>query len=519
MIKQINAGLHPMIGHLKGRIESLLSLIQLEKNGDPFEPDGFRIRDPGIWAFEPYGSVFESLGALSGYCNLRCNFCYEKGNPLPYEKTRLSPAEAETRIRYFRSGAKRGLPQFRRRIYKEPFTNADLIRILERIRAADPAVEISLTTNGALLTEDILEQLKRLIPVNLSISVNSADPSLRRGIMGDRQSRRTLKLVEKIPDHGIAFNGSIVAWPTLDASDLAATVRFLDHHQARMIRATLPGYSKYYSQTPPFDTRQAWNAIIDALLPLREKIAAPLLLLPSLYHAPAFIPRIEGVIPASPAREAGLRAGDVIRRIDEKPVFFRSEAKEILGRSSKASSLSVALEREGKPIAATIQDKGEIRYPYRPAGYPSSTSYPFGIVLIDDFDPKWLWEALTIIDQSPARKILLMTSQMMEPWVAQLLDTYPQADEILAEKHLYLWIPRHRFWGGNIIMGDLYTCSDYLHAVDDFMAETEIRPELILLPSSFTHNNMSDLLGVPYSSIESATQIPVALVPCHHITL
>jgi len=77
----VNTSLHPTIRHLQKRLESLLALVQFERNGQPFEPDGFRLRDPAIWAFDNYTSVFDSLGPLSGFCNLQCNFCYEKGTP------------------------------------------------------------------------------------------------------------------------------------------------------------------------------------------------------------------------------------------------------------------------------------------------------------------------------------------------------------------------------------------------------------------------------------------------------
>lgn len=67
------------------------------------------------------------------------------------------------------------------------------------------------------------------------------------------------------------------------------------------------------------------------------------------------------------------------------------------------------------------------------------------------------------------------------------------------------------------MIGDLYTCSDYLEAVYDFQERQGIKPDLIIIPSSFTYNNNTDLLGVSYSSIEYATGIAVELVRCSPI--
>ncbi|MBW1997834.1 MAG: radical SAM protein [Deltaproteobacteria bacterium] len=275
MRKLDDAALHPVIKYLKNRIDSLSGLIQFEAGGEPIEIDAFRLRNLSAWAFEEYKSVFDSLGPLSGHCNLRCNFCYEKGNPLPYAKTTLSIQEARTRLRYYRQETRKGLPQFERRFYKEPFTNRDLIPILKMVRAVDPGVEISITTNGTMLDEKTIEELCRLVPINLSVSVNSSNPDSRKKIMGDSCSEASLRSLKKLKEHGLAFTGSIVAWPTLEMSDLLETIGFLDEHLARMIRITLPGYSRYYSEMPPFDTKQAWNAVLEAVWPLKEKIGTP----------------------------------------------------------------------------------------------------------------------------------------------------------------------------------------------------------------------------------------------------
>ncbi len=522
MSKQPQTSLHPIVNYLKSRIESLLTLIQFEQEGQPIEPDTFRLRNLSGWSFERYNSIFDSLGSFSGYCNLRCKFCYEDGNPLPYEKSRLSIQEARTRIRYYRPEEHRGLPLFKRRLYKEPFTNRDIISILEMVRGSNSDAEISLTTNGSMITEKTLGQLAQLKPINLSISVNSSDPLRRRELMGDRNSETSLKIIKKFKEYGLPFCGSIVAWPTIKTNELIETIHFLDDNFARMIRVTLPGYSKFYSQTSQFNTKEVWNEVLKTVRSLRKKIKTPLFILPSLYHTEAFLPKIDGIIRNSPAYRSGLQSGDIIREINGKSMSFRSEAKEFLTQQSNCSSIKICFERRGQVFSVELHEKegNSENYPYRPQGYPASQSQPFGIVLIDDFNPNWLWRILqSIRDEIKAKHILLMTSDIMEPLVAHLLEIHPSIEELLKDINLYIWTPQHRFWGGNIIMGDLYTCSDYLHAVYDFQEKQGIKPDFIIIPSSFSYNSNVDLLGVSYSSIEYATGIPVKLAKCSHITL
>lgn len=513
--------LHPFVNYLKSRLESLLSLVQLEEGGQVIEPDSFKLKNLSAWSFEKYNTIFDSLGSPSGYCNLRCKFCYEGGNPLPFEKTRLSVQEAATRIRYYHHDAQKGLPLFKTRLYKEPFTNKDLIPILKMVRAADPEVEIQLTTNGSFFTVEVLEQLSRLVPVNLCVSLNSSHPEGRRRIMGDQNSEESINMIEKFKSYDLPFVGTIVAWPEIGSDELIDTIHYLDQNLARAIRITLPGFSRFFDTTPTFNTKEVWDKVLADVLPLRNEIRTPLLVLPSLYHSRALLPEVAGVIRESPAELAGIRFGDLVKSINGENVYNRAAAKKLLAWNYSNPVIHITLERKGEIFEVELREKGaaESCYPYRPAGYPVSTANPFGIILIDDFDPVWLWEILKRIVAVKAKHVLLMTSAIMEPVVAALLESVPELDNLLGETNLYLWVPKHRFWGGNIILGDLYTCSDYLQAVYDFQEKQGVEPDLIILPNSFSPNNNNDLLGVSYSSIEHVTGIPVELAGCTHITV
>jgi hypothetical protein len=93
--------LHPLVAYVKQRLEAIAGLVELEFDGRPVRFDGFRLRNLENWAVSADRSLLDNFGSLSGYCNARCNFCYEFGNPLPYDLTMLGGAEARTRARHF----------------------------------------------------------------------------------------------------------------------------------------------------------------------------------------------------------------------------------------------------------------------------------------------------------------------------------------------------------------------------------------------------------------------------------
>ena len=516
-----NDCLHPTLRYLTDRLAALLSIVQLEEHGHAVEPDAFRLKNLSDWAFEDHATVFDSLGSPSGRCNLHCKFCYEDGNPLRFGDDILSVEEAATRIRHFRPDAHKGLPAFHTRLYKEPFTNRHLLQILGMVRQADPDVEIPLTTNGSLFTPQLLDELAELVPVNLCVSLNSSRPEGRRELTGDRNSAHSIRMIEALQARHLPFSGSIVAWPGMAEGELEETVRFLDAHQARMIRVSLPGFSRFFAPTPPFDTQTVWQEVLQTVLPLRADIATPLLVLPSLYHAPALVPEIAGVIRSSPAARAGLRHGDVITAIEGVPVHSRTAAKQRLAGLHQQETISLVVKRDNGSIPVLLMETGarDEAYPYRPLGYAASKSHPFGLVLTDDFDPAWIMDMLRRILAHQAKNVLIMTSAIMEPVVSLLLDSLPNLDAQLGDAQLSLWVPEHRYWGGNIMMGDLYTCSDYLHAVQDFMERQGTRPDLLILPGSFSPDGFTDLVGVPVSTISQRTGIPVERIDCAYITL
>jgi NifB/MoaA-like Fe-S oxidoreductase len=116
----------------------------------------------------------------------------------------------------------------------------------------------------------MLEQLAQLIPVNISVSVNSSDPQERMQLMNDKKSTDSLKIIEKFKQYGLPFYGSIVEWPTIEAEKLVKTIYFLDKNLARTIRVTYPAIQSIILKLPLLTPKNVWSEVLSTILPLRK---------------------------------------------------------------------------------------------------------------------------------------------------------------------------------------------------------------------------------------------------------
>jgi len=185
----------PRIEAIRAELQALLKVVQLESGGKPIEVDGFRLRDPKVWAGYP-SSLSEIFWHLSSVCNFSCEFCYEKGNPpgfpiqsLPRMATEL---EVETRLRHYDPASRRGLFTLRTAI-NEPFANRRAVDLLRRMRRKCPDELISFVTNGSYLTEDVIAALADLQPLFFNLSIYSTDPAIRRRVLVDRRPDRAIE--------------------------------------------------------------------------------------------------------------------------------------------------------------------------------------------------------------------------------------------------------------------------------------------------------------------------------------
>jgi uncharacterized Fe-S cluster-containing radical SAM superfamily protein len=504
----------PRIWLIKRQLEAILNLVDLEKDGKPVKVDGFRLKKLSQWV-DCKSSLYTNLGAVSGYCNCHCVFCYEKGNPLPFAKEFISLEEVKTRIKYYSHEKKKGLPT-PARFSLEPFCHPHSLDILRLIRESDANSLLWITTNGGLLTEDIIKELSCLQPILLCVSLNSADPSIRNKVMREtpEQTMTAIHSISLLNQYNILFIGSIVAWPLIPLCDFVKTIEFLDRHKARAIRVLLPGYSQYFTSENLFDTDTVWQDIVGAVREVREKIKTPITCQPGFYWNEPLTPLVDGVIKGSPAAESGLVVGDTILTINDQPVYTRVHAAKLLSDSYNDGCCRLLVLRKGKKIVVNLEETGTNCYPYKIKGMPPVGS-DFGIFFIDDFKLSYIQDLITLIEEHNAHNIVLLSSKIMKPVVEKAIDMVEDFKEYFSTVTLAIHVPPHGFWGGNILLGDLYTVRDYTDYLFALL-ETGPTPDLVVIPVSSTSQWDYDLTNKPFADIDKIT-IPVAFLRCDPI--
>jgi hypothetical protein len=508
----------PRVELIDAMLRSLLDVVDLEFEGQPVRVDGFRLRNLDDWRTVHETSLEQNLGSLSTACNCKCAFCYEDGNPEGlFEKQPrfVSMAEARTRLRYLHDG--RGLFRESKGFF-EPLANPDFLAILELIREHEPELVIDVTTNGALLTPETVSRLAELSPVYVNLSLISADPRMRKSVMGDPRAASAIGAVELLREHEIPFMGSLVPWPEQGLDDITRTIEYLDAHDARVIRISMPGLTRHH---PKYEagTIEPWlPEIVRHVLPLRSRLRTPVIISPYAYVSVSLEPVVEGVIQRSPADEAGIRLGDRLVAVDGTEVVSRTHAASLLKRATEVGTVEVELERGGATFMARLQEPAREAdaYPYKPRG-SRPLDFPglsFGLCLPGSFHLQYLKQIHAAIQARGARRTLVVVSPFYRELVGELVTGLPLPEG----STLDLVVPENQFFGGNVSIGDLWVLDDIARAVQPYLESAE-RPDLLVLPSSFLSRWGRDLRGVPYGELEAQLGIEIALVKCERIVL
>ncbi|MBU7018844.1 MAG: PDZ domain-containing protein [Theionarchaea archaeon] len=507
----------PRIWLIKRQLEQILKLVDLEKDGKVVEVDGFRLKNLSQWA-DHSSSLYSNIGSVSGYCNADCIFCYEKGNPLPFARDLIPFEEVKTRIKYYSYEKKKGLPT-PARFPLEPFCHPHFLEILKLVRESDVNSVIWIATNGGFLTEKVIRDLSCLQPVMLCVSLNSADPLMRATVMREPKPC-TVTAIASIPllqKYRIVYDGSIVAWPSIPSDDLVNTIQFLDNHDARVIRVLLPGYSQYFSNEQLFDTDTVWQDVVRIVMDLREEIDTPITCQPSLYWVNPLLPLVDGVVKRSPAAESGLTVGDIILKVNDEPVYTRVHAAHLLSASYESGSCQILVSRKGEEIAVDLQETNtDEYYPYKMEGMPPFAPH-FGIMFIDDFLLSSIQDLINIIENHGAHNVILLSSKIMKPIVLKAIEMVEDFQKYFSRKNLAIHVPPHHFWGGNILLGDLYTAKDYTDYLTALMKMEDTKPDLVVIPLSHTSRWGYDLTNESFATIEQEIGVPTEFLHCEPI--
>ena len=512
----------PRIGFITRILESLSGLIEFETDGKPVKVTGFRLKHMDRW-ISAGGGASDLLAHAATRCNLDCMFCYNKSAP-PALKPDSTNSEKEideilSRIgHYIPNGKLNVFPNIKSP--GEMLAHPKIEQILTALRTkTDECFRIS--TNGSALTPTTIQMLSAVKPVYLDISINSASPDRRRLLMKDLHPEIALNALNLLEDQQIPYSLVIVPWPVPDKKtlleDLIQTIRFADTHRPTLIQISLPGQSGRHPDTDLVLDEHLWVAIKNEITRIRKQTECPIVMRPGLFEE--YLnpeendkPHLVGVIRNSPLAIAGICGNDQIIKINGIPVKSVNQARSLLTilHGSDLTQSSVTVLRNDEKIDTSVDFKN-FKYPYQPV-----TATHLGAVFRTSGIPEsWgelLWQT---IENRCANSVLVMTSKLVRPSLEALLNRNGRFSGI----DLHLWVPKNRYLGGNIFMGDLLVVEDFISAATEFMEEKKIHPDLIILPA--TPFRMSgwgrDLTGRVYLDIERHLSIPVALIECDPI--
>jgi hypothetical protein len=376
---------------------------------------------------------------------------------------------------------------------------------------------ISITTNGYLLSEENLDRLAVLDPVEISLSVNAVTPHLRERLMGGRHEVG-LAALERLARRRIRTSVSLVAWPTVDFDEMERVLLYADQFHARSLNVIGGGYTQYFPNPPVFPVPEFWEAAVRRLAPLRTKLRTPLIFQPRLFeesvlYAKLGEARVIGINPGSPASRCGLLIGDVIQAVNGEPVATRAQCSSLLAllRDRRDPNAKITVARDGLLLDIDLAQ-----------GLPDEPLYLYGLPLNDRFGIHLIAGGIPIsairqiyrlIRVYKASRVVLVTSEVVRPLLAAMLEEF---SFLLGSRsaEIYLLVPACAFYGGNIILGDLLVVEDILDAIRGHVALSDPPPDLILVPSaSFNYGGwLRDIKGQPFELLRRGSPIPLELI-------
>lgn len=521
-----NASLYePRIELIKRQLESLLGLVEVQRNGDVVEVDGFRLRNLKHWLSPSACDPSEVFGYAGARCNCDCIFCCNKGNAATLALGNLKRPPAEelsemmTRLDYFYPKPSRCLFPSLGDIY-EVMMHPHVMEVLRSLRDRTPRV-FRITTNGDCLTPETIAQLAQMKPVYLYVSLNSASAERRRALMRSRHPEVAIESLHLLKDAGIPYAAVAVAWPFGSRremlEDLSGTVAYADACGAHLVQVNLPGYSRYFSEEKLFDLDEVWSEVVSCVRGLRSETCCPVVVMPSMYEENLYektknVAKVIGVVKNSPAARSGLMKGDVIRKVGGVVVQSKPQARDLLSflQRSDIREVTLVVGREGGSVEVPVNLE-DFTYPYT-----RETDHHLGAVFVGTgLRLSYLESLRGLIDSRNAQHVLFLSSALVKP-------TFEQ---VLSESHLFggvdvdIEVPRNTFFGGNVFMGDLLVVQDFVDCIKGYLERGAGRPDLVVIPSSpFSLGGWRrDLTGRVYLDIEREVGIPVELLECSPI--
>ncbi|MFW6007213.1 MAG: DUF512 domain-containing protein [Bacillota bacterium] len=432
----------------------------------------------------------QNILPLTSSCNMSCIFCSHKNNPPGINTYRLGPLSLELikeLIEYLSPEDPVTLGESATKIIEgEPFSHPQFKKIIRLIRKKFSNKKIIIATNGSFLSQEIVDFLKEMYPVELNLSLNCATIENRKKFMGDKNPEKVFRGLIFLKDNKIPFNGSIVAMPHISGWDsLQDTIEKLDSYSPRTIRVFMPGYTKYTGTDFKFNE----NFLADLrnyINEVKTEYETPILLEPPLIKDLKC--KVAGVISGTSAARAGIKSNDIITKINSLKPLTRVEAYH---KINKMKDPELKIKRNKKIIHKKLN---------KIEGDKS------GIVFNMDISRKKINELKRRIKSNQYQKIIIITSKLATELMEKVV-TLIKKD--FTEVKLKLLTTENDFFGGSIMCAGLLVTDDIIKV----LKKNKINEyEVVFLPEIIYDIQGKDLKGESFKKIIHNFNLEVQLV-------
>jgi len=136
---------------------------------------------------DPYGRTLTSMRiSITQRCNLRCFYCHQEGEG-SVGRIEMAPGEIQ---RIVGVAASFGLTKVKL-TGGEPLLRSDILRIVRGIKSVPGISEVSMTTNGTLLT-NLAKSLKEADLTRVNVSLDTLEPETYKLITGTNALERVI---------------------------------------------------------------------------------------------------------------------------------------------------------------------------------------------------------------------------------------------------------------------------------------------------------------------------------------
>jgi uncharacterized Fe-S cluster-containing radical SAM superfamily enzyme len=499
----------PRINFLKIILRIIFSQGALINNNLFQKPSAFRLRRHQNWLVRT--PITNLLNQMTWDCKANCTFCFQQGNP-PFMriKKRISKEEIQTRLKYFDPKRNLGLMGGAYFEFDESLNNPYIREILKEIRKKDRNKMLEIVTNGIPLNLEMIKILDQAKPLLLIVSLNSADPKIRKQLMNDSCPEVAIASLPLLKKYKIPYIVSVVIWPGIPFSDIEKTIYYAEKNDAYAIRLALPGFSKFFPKNKKFNASQHETKVIKYFYPRLKKYKIPILIIPHTFVPYLMkrigLPRIVGTVINSPAQNYGIKPGDIIKEINGQPVDFVEEARDLL-KQNLSHNIIVKIERNNDILNFKLKDAAKDCYPYEDKNLRQNA--PFGFLLEEKvLSHEDIMDISRYINIYNAKYIMVLTSIRARPFLKFLLKklNIPRKKEI----KINIVTPKNKYFGGNINCLDMFVVEDFIDAIKKNMKKS--KPDLVILPASPFNDWGRDLSGQINLNIERKISIPVEFI-------